>query len=284
MKKNAIIFLILSIAVIGASSQYVSGANEAAKPREFFAFDNGLQQIKSFDEKANLLKELGYDGIAWRGGAEAGKMIEALNSYGLRMYCSYISATVDANNPTFDQRLIEDLEAMKKHQTIVWLCVIKGPDPNDESAVKVINQVADLADQSGLDVVLYPHAGFYIATVQDAIRLTKKVNRSNVYMSFNLCHFLKTDDEKNLETTLKASAPYLRLVSINGADSGDTQSMDWDRLIQPLGDGSFEIGKIMKILDEIGYTGPVGLQCYNVKGDDRKNLTKSMKAWKKLSE
>jgi len=74
------------------------------------------------------------------------------------------------------------------------------------------------------------------------------------------------------------------LVSINGADSGDTRAMGWDRLIRPLGDGSYNNSKLLKILDEIGYAGPIGLQCYAVKGDDRVNLKSSVTAWHALNE
>ena len=141
----------------------------------------------------------------------------------------------------------------------------------------------DLAEKAGLTVVLYPHVNCYVETAEDGLRLAKKVNRKNVGTSFNLCHFLKTDDEKNLEAVLKKCAPHLMLVSINGADSGDTKKMSWDRLIRPLGEGTYDVGKVMKVLDEIGYTGPIGLQCYAVKGDNRENLKKSIAAWRELN-
>ncbi len=35
--------------------------------------------------------------------------------------------------------------------------------------------------------------------------------------------------------------------------------------------------------DEINYTGPIGLQCYAIKGDDRANLNKSITAWHALN-
>jgi len=250
--------------------------------RDFYAFDNCLREVEGFEKKAALLQELGYRGIGWRVGAEPAKMVKALDRYGLRMVSTYARATVDATAPRFDRRLVDEIDVLKRHRTIVWLYLVAGKNANDEAAVKAVNQVADLAEKAGLQVVLYPHTGFYVATVDDALRITKKVNRPNVGMSFNLCHFLKTDDAENLETVLKKSAPYLRLVSINGADAGKTQRMGWDRLIQPLGEGSFDVGKVIALLDEIGYTGPVALQGYNIKGDNRQNLKRSMAAWKAM--
>ena len=45
----------------------------------------------------------------------------------------------------------------------------------------------------------------------------------------------------HLKSRLKESIPYLSAVSINGADDGDTNEMEWSRLIQPLGNGSFDV-------------------------------------------
>ncbi len=33
-------------------------------------------------------------------------------------------------------------------------------------------------------------------------------------------------------------------------------------------------------LRRAGYRGPIGLQCYSIKGDPKENLGKSMRAWR----
>ena len=76
----------------------------------------------------------------------------------------------------------------------------------------------------------------------------------------------------------------LEFVSINGADAGETNEMDWDRLIQPLGSGSFDVRSVVTLLDELGYAGPIGLQCYNVAGDPVDNLRRSLATWRKWHE
>jgi sugar phosphate isomerase/epimerase len=289
MQKTTLIALMLCMVNVCAANELKSrnghiASEEHRTKRPFFAFDNGMNQIKTFAEKAALLKELGYAGVGWRTGVRAGDMIAALDKHGLRMISTYVGCKVDADNPSYDERLVAEIDAYKKHKTIIWLNVARGKNANDEIAVKLIQEIAELADKARLKLVLYPHAGCYVETVEDALRLARKVNQPHVGMSFNLCHFLKTDDEKNLEAVLKKSAPHLMLVSINGADSGDTRAMGWDRLIQPLGDGSYDNSKLLKILDEIGYTGPIGLQCYALKGDDRSNLQKSITAWRELNK
>jgi sugar phosphate isomerase/epimerase len=251
--------------------------------RQFFAFDNGMRQVRAFDEKAALLRELGYDGVGWRIGVQPAKMIAALDKQDLKMVSTYAHGKVDAKNPSLDTRIFAEMEVLKKHETIIWLNLARGDGATDEIAVKLINQLADKAQEAGLKVVLYPHVTCYTETVEDVLRLAEKVNRPNVGMSFNLCHFLKTDNENNLKKALRDAGDRLMLVSINGADSGDT-SKGFSRLILPLGDGTFDIKRVMNLLDEIGYTGPVGLQCYNIKGNDRKNLTKSIATWRALNE
>jgi sugar phosphate isomerase/epimerase len=76
--------------------------------------------------------------------------------------------------------------------------------------------------------------------------------------------------------------PYIYMISLNGSDSGDTQSMDWDRLIQPLGEGTFDVYKLVKLAKDNGYDGPFGLQCYNIKQDCEVALTKSINTWKEF--
>jgi len=40
---------------------------------------------------------------------------------------------------------------------------------------------------------------------------------------------------------------------------------------------------LLAALKEVGYTGPIGLQCYGIQGDVRDNLTRSIAAWREFS-
>lgn len=260
-------------------------AFSAEAPLEFFAFDNGTGRgTVSPKAQAAMLKELGYAGIGYTGAGGIPEMLAALDKHGLKMYSIYVGATLGPDGPAFDAQLKEGIAALKGRETIIWLTII-GSAPNAHGqAVEVVRQVADLAEAAGLRVALYPHAGFHVAKVEDALRIVKAVDRKNVGASLNLCHWLKLDDERNMAALIKEAAPHLFLVSINGADSGDTQQMGWDRLIQTLDRGSFDVGPFLDTLKRAGYKGPVGLQCYAVKGDMRDNLKRSMDAWKEMTK
>ena len=67
-------------------------------------------------------------------------------------------------------------------------------------------------------LVLYPHTGMYVETTGDAIRIAKAVDRSNVGVTFNLCHFLRVDKPENLERVLTEAAPLLREIRELKAD------------------------------------------------------------------
>ena len=77
--------------------------------------------------------------------------------------------------------------------------------------------------------------------------------------------------------------PRLMVVTINGADAVEEPGAGWDRLIQPLGQGTFDVEALLRALHRFGYRGPVGLQCYAVPGDKRENLKQSMTAWQAMS-
>ena len=74
----------------------------------------------------------------------------------------------------------------------------------------------------------------------------------------------------------------LHVVTINGADKGETKEMSWNRLIQNLDVGTYDVGALLRGLHRIGYRGPVGLQGYGIGGDVAENLRRSMDAWVKM--
>jgi hypothetical protein len=50
-------------------------------------------------------------------------------------------------------------------------------------------------------------------------------------------------------------------------------------LIQTLDRGDYDVYGVLAKLRRLGYDGPVGLQCYQVPGDLRENLKRSIDAW-----
>jgi sugar phosphate isomerase/epimerase len=154
----------------------------------------------------------------------------------------------------------------------------------DDQAVNAIRELAAVAEEVGVRVAIYPHQGHYTGTAREALRVVKKVDRKNVGVSITLCHELASDQGPDLPQIVQDVAPHLFVVTINGADRKEKgKPLGWDRLIQPLGQGSFDVYGFLKQLKAAGYTGPIGLQCYGLKGDPLVHLRQSITAWKDYS-
>lgn len=251
-----------------------SGARASDAP--LFVFDTGLDHGGlSLQEQVELAKKTGYAGVFYTGTKHIPELLEAHRQRGLKMLGIYTGVDASGAKPGFEPGLPEAIEQLRGTGALIALPVNgQGPDA-DERAVTVIREVCDMAAKSGLKVALYPHFGSHMPRIEDALRIRDKANRSNLGIVFNLCHWLRSGDEANLAIRLRQAMPFLMMVSINGAD----HEGDWDRLIQPLDQGAFDVRRFLRTLAESGYRGPIGLQCYAIKGDQEENLKRSMKAW-----
>ena len=293
MKRSLLVFATVVLAGgswrgLASTSTAPAGRASAPKglPNTLYMLSNGIRDARYATpaSQAKLLRELGCAGMGYTPADGVLEMLAALEANRLKLFAVYLGVDLDADPPAYDPQWKHVIASLKGRPTIVWVYIrskkLKPSDPaGDPRAVQVIRQIAELAEPSGLKVALYPHAGFWVERVEDAVRITRQVNRKNVGVTFNLCHWLKVDDPKTMRARLELAKPYLFSVTINGADTEG----GWDRLIQTLDRGSFDVYELLKALNEMGYTGPIGLQCYGIKGDVRDNLQRSMAAWRKLS-
>jgi sugar phosphate isomerase/epimerase len=247
--------------------------------------DNGTgrDQKLPLEQQADLVKRAGYAGIGYTGTQRIPELLGALDARGLQLFSIYVGSRVDGAGPAYDPGLPEAIRQLKGRKTVVWLNIQgKAPD-GDERAAAIVREVADLAAGSGLRVVIYPHVGFCVERVEDALRIRALAGRPNVGVTFNLAHFLAIGDEPNLDKRLTEAMPFLEMVTVNGADhEGDWRKGDWSRLIQTLDRGAFDVRGLVQKLRRLGYRGPIGLQCYQVAGDIEENLKRSMAAWRTM--
>jgi sugar phosphate isomerase/epimerase len=249
----------------------------AAAERPLYVFDDGLGAgVVPFERQAALASETGYAGVFYDGLKDIPGVLAAHKAHGMKLLGVYTGMNVSDPKPGYDPALPEAIRQLKGTGALIAFTVRGDAPCGDGIAVPVIREVADMAAQAGLKVALYPHYGFYLARPEEALRLREKVGRANVGVVFNLCHWLRSGDEANLHVRLRTALPYTLMVSINGAD----HTGDWDRLIQPLGRGDFDVRGFVRALDAMGYRGPVALQCYGIAGDPRANLAQSMAAWR----
>ena len=257
-----------------------------AGPNPFFAMDTATKDAKhqTAAQQAEMLAELGYAGIGatLESGQSLVQMLAALDERGLRLFTLYAGINLDSD-PPYDPALRDVIKTLDGRNTILWLFVQSSKlkpsaTEGDPRAAKIIGELAGLAAEHKVRIALYPHSGFWLERAEDAVRLANKLSRANVGVTFNLCHWLRVSGGSNLEGLLKAAMPHLFVVTINGADTG---GQNWNRLIQTLDRGTFDMKSFLKTLGEAGYTGPVGLQGYGIGGDVYDNLKRSMQAWQR---
>ncbi len=254
----------------------------------FFAFcmDTHDSQERTLEEQAALLEELGYDGAGHLWLDELAERIATLDRHGLRLFQVALRVNIAPDTIPYDPRLEEILALVKDRDAMLALLISGGPpsDPGgDARAVELVREIAGLAAGAGVRVVLYPHSGDWLERVEDALRIVDKAECPNVGVMFNLCHWLKVSGEEDLEPLLTRAMPRLFAVSIHGADRAPEIRAGTGNWIQPLDSGSFDVDALLDLLQDLGYRGPVGLQCYGIPGDARGHLRRSMAAWRRYT-
>ena len=260
------------------------GLLAADKPWPVFAFQNGVHFSK-VQQRIAVLKELGYDGI---GSANLNadlplpQRLKAYDDAGLKLLSFYVGGRLSGNGTghSYSPAITQALPHLKGRDTFLELYVQGNKRSNtDEQAVAFVQEIADQARAHGVKIVLYPHTGFYIDRLSDAVRIARKAKRDNVGVMFNLCHFLRVEPKTDLAAALKDAGPLLWRVSTSGAEIDGTS---WGQLIQTVDRGNYDQAALRAQLRAVGFQGPVGFQCYAIRGDSKTNLQRSINAWKKL--
>jgi sugar phosphate isomerase/epimerase len=260
----------------------ISAVAVAEKPQppfepSFYPFQNGMR-FKSVEEGVKLIKDLGYQGVGSSEPRNLAQFKAACEKEGLKIFSVYLGGKVNADNFSYGNEINEAIAILKGTDALLELNVQRGNDPNDAQAIAMVKEIGEKAKAAGLKVVIYPHDKFYIERVDHAVKIAKATGCDNVGVAFNLCHFLKVQPKDDLAATLTDAKPLLWSVSISGAD---LDGKDWNTLIRPLDEGTFDTSVVIKHLRDMGFKGAIGLQCFNIRIDANENLTRSMQAWKK---
>lgn len=253
-----------------------------------FCIDTHDSEKRNLEQQAAMLKEIGFDGMGHLWLDNIPERLATLDAAGLKLFQITIVINMDpkAEEP-YDPRLA-DVMRILKGRDVEFLLIMNKFKSSDESAdpraVEIVTKLADIAQENGLTLLLYPHVNDWIEKIEDAVRVARKVNRPNVGVMFNLCHWMKAGKGENLKPLLELAMPYLRAVSINGTDTPEEVLAGTGDWLQPLDSGSYDLYTFLKTLRDAGYTGKVGLQCWGIKGDTKLHLARSMKAWQELNK
>lgn len=254
-----------------------------AQSSGLFAFDNAVGRGKwTPEQQIRMLKELGYDGISYNytNPKDLAVWIETCRKHGIKLQGLYILTFPD-QNPPYDPAIKEAIPMLKGTDCVIWMTLRETKDKTrnyDKESVAIVHDIADQAATQELQVAIYPHFNFYVASASDSIRMAKLADRPNVGPSLNLCHEFMTKNGDKLDETIKSAAPQAVLVSLNGMDVAKKHY--FGRLDQ----GDFDLAALVKKVRAAGYKGPFGLQGYGVPGEPAENLRLSMDAWKEINQ
>jgi sugar phosphate isomerase/epimerase len=279
--------------LLAASISILLGCSAQEKKKEldntFYPFNNAMRLPNApdgLDEQAALVKSIGYPAIGGHTSDDYFTRRASLDKAGLKMPELYYGFELSENGATsYKEGLKEIIKDSKDRDLLVSLFLdaksfMNNKEEGDPLFAKGIQELADFAADYNVKIAIYPHVNNYCEESAHSVKLAKLIDRKNVGVIFNTCHFLKVEGDEGWKEKLLNALPYLYMVSIHGADSGNTKEMGWDRLIQPLGEGTFDVYGLVKLLKDNEYDGLFGLQCYNIKQDFDVALTRSMNTWK----
>jgi sugar phosphate isomerase/epimerase len=198
----------------------------------------------------------------------------------LQLFFLWLTVDISNGQIKYEPGMEAAIESLQGRGTVVWVAVQGDGAGAEERTMQAVDQISDLASRSNLRVALYPHYGFYLARFRDVVRIAERAGRTNVGVTFNLCHELRSGFDPQFPQLLDKAMPRLYGVTINGADR---QGRDWNTLIQPLGRGDYDVTELVRTIAKAGYRGPFGIQCYGLKGDPGVYLKQSMAAWRVIS-
>ena len=263
----------------------------AADRPPFFAMDTAARLEPA--ECAQVLADLGYAGLGGRP-ATAKAHAAALQSKGLVFFNGYHVTNFGYGQTELPADLAKAVDDLAGTGSTLWLGINKvafpagvraGPEYGDTIVVPQLKQLLAYAKPKGVKVSLYPHTGFWAAQFEVCLRVANKVDDPNLGVTFNLCHWLKVEgSERDSLPLIKEALPRLNFITINGADTGDTQKLGWDKLIQPLGRGSYDVGAFVAKTRAAGYRGPFGFQGFGIKMDSKELLKETMEGWGKIAK
>ncbi len=280
--------------VTGEANQSPAHQRQALWAPKLYPFCMEVSDAKrrSLAQEAQMLRELGFDGVGyllWLDNSDApvrrlGEDLEAnlrtLDEAGLPVLDLGVSVNVNPNARPYDPRLVEAIRMLKGRPLTISV-MLTGLPPGDEQgtkpAVKILRQLGDLAADSGLRISIYHHTGDWTESFIHTLRVVEKVDHPSVGVTFVPYHWLAVDGDVDYRPHLRDGAEKLFVVTICGSKVGGKTVAE---LIQPLDRGDFDNRELLATLQEIGYRGPIGLQCFMIPGDAREHLQRSMNVWK----
>ncbi len=209
-------------------------------------------------ERAEMLERLGLKSLAYDWREEHvptfDEEVVQLRKHGIRMVAFWWAAGWP-DNPNESPRARRNLEFFKRNnlKLDVW-ATSHAPEElsTDEEKYEFAARCADILatelDKLDCRLSLYNHGGWG-GEPRNMVEIVKRVKSKNVGIVYNFHHGHEHLDD--MPEAFYAMLPYLTCVNLNGMTKGGPK-------ILPLGQGEEDL-KILKMIRDSGYKGPIGI-------------------------
>ena len=239
---------------------------KAASVKDIYATDNLIAwcivpfdvKERNAEQRAQMLNRLGItrEAYDWRDKhiPYFDEEIKTLKKYNIKLQAWWLYSGPD---PEKEGNLKLILDALKRNntQTEIWFMVggIDLSKMTQEEKVKAIAKpvkyIATEAGKIGCKVALYNHGGWY-GEPENQLEVIKYLKMDNIGIVYNFHHAEEHIDD--FERFFPKIKPYLYAVNLSGLKGRNPAK------VVPVGSGDQE-ARLMKIVKESGYTGPVGI-------------------------
>jgi sugar phosphate isomerase/epimerase len=238
-------------------------------------------------ERAAMLKELGFQSMAydWRNEniPQFDQEVTELNQQGIKMTAFWWPGGLPASEELFNssEQMKLQIDFLKRNDLHidVWVILNDRGLQNETDEVK-FDELAHRTEifsrkmqEIGCRVGLYNHGGWG-GQPGNMVEIIKRVKADNVGLVYNFHH--GHDHLTMMPDALNMMLPYLYCINLNGMNPEGPQ-------ILPLGQGTTD-RKIIKMIAESGYSGPIGIIGHVMEEDVEVVLKRNLKGLQEILE
>ena len=176
----------------------------------------------------------------------------------------------------------DDMEPLIKKHGIhpqIWTMMINSNKTTQEEKVtEAVQGLLPLVNKTkalGCKLAIYNHGG-WAGTPENMVAVAKILREQHtadhVGIVYNFHH--GHEHMADFEASFTMMLPYLHCVNINGMDDADVVAAGRNKII-PVGSGKHEVG-MMKIVQDSGYKGPIGILDHRNELDSELSLQQNL--------
>lgn len=235
------------------------------------------------EERAQMLDRLGIKRLAYDFRDQHirtfDQEIDALQKHGIELTAFWMATGMEPEKDTVIHTIF-DLIKRRGLKTQLWT-LLSGSKEFDElgqeekiaRSTGVVSYIAGRAKALECSVGLYNHGGWF-GEPENQIAIIRRLRMDNVGIVYNFHHGHEHIDR--FPALLKMMQQHLLCLNLNGMRKGGPK-------ILPLGQGDHEL-KMLRIVQESGYDGPVGILDHRNELDAELSLKQNIEGLRKLTK